>query len=58
MIKGTCLNKRKQEEEKMGKYEADVTICVITDQGNVNQIEMHTEIQAKCNETVVADWSI
>lgn len=42
----------------MGKYEADVTICVITDQGNVNQIEMHTGIQAKCNETVVVDWSI
>ena len=36
----------------------DVTICVITDQGNVNQIEMHTGIQAKCNETVVAGWSV
>ena len=36
----------------------DVTICVITDQGNVNQIEMYTGIQAKCNETVVANWSV
>lgn len=36
----------------------DVTICVITDQGKVNHTEMHTDIQAKCKETVIADWSI
>ena len=55
--KGTPLIEFDREKIKAAGH-PDVTVCVITDQGNVNHIEMHTDIQAECKETVIADWSV
>lgn len=34
----------------------DVTVCVITEQGNAQEIQFHTGMKVKENETVVADF--
>ena len=35
----------------------DVTVCVITEEGNAQNIQLHTGIQVKAKETKVADWT-
>ncbi len=35
----------------------DVTVCIITDEGNAQNIQFHTEMQVKENETTVADFA-
>ncbi len=35
----------------------DVTVCVITEEGNAQNIQLHTGIQVKATETSVADWT-
>ncbi len=54
--KGDPLIKFDREKIKAAGH-PDVTVCVITDQGKVNHIEMHTDMKAECKETVIADWS-
>lgn len=34
----------------------DVTVCIITDEGNVQNIQFHTGMEVKENETVIADF--
>lgn len=54
--KGTPLIEFDREKIKAAGH-PDVTVCVITNQGKVNHIEMHTDMKAECKETVIADWS-
>ncbi len=35
----------------------DVTVCIITDEGNAQNIQFHTGMQVKENETTVADFA-
>ena len=35
----------------------DVTVCVITEEGNAQNIQLQTGIQVKAKETKVADWT-
>ncbi len=55
--KGTPLLEFDREKIKAAGH-PDVTVCVFTAKGKVKHIKMHTGVQAKCNETVIAEWSV
>ncbi len=55
--KGTPLLEFDREKIKAAGH-PDVTVCVFTAKGKVKHIKMHTGVQAKYNETVIAEWSV
>ncbi len=55
--KGTPLLEFDREKIKAAGH-PDVTVCVFTAKGKVNHMKMQTGIQAKANETVIAEWSV
>lgn len=55
VTEGTPLIRFDREKIKAAGH-PDVTVCVITDQGNVKKISLHSGMHAKAGETVIAEF--